>query len=246
LYISVILMIKGGIVEDGNTGYRITDLKESERPRERLAKKGAGSLGDAELLAILIRTGLPGENAVQIGNRLLQTFRGLRGLHRASYEDLKLQKGIGPAKAAQLKSAIELAYRISLEDSEKKPKINSPQDAADRVMFKMSALDKEELWVLILDTRNRVLKIEELYRGSINSSQVRVAEIFTEAVKLNAASIIVVHNHPTGDPNPSTEDITLTRSLVDAGRLLDIEVLDHLVIGDNNFVSMKERGLGFR
>jgi DNA repair protein RadC len=113
-------------------------------------------------------------------------------------------------------------------------------------MFKMSALDKEELWVLILDTRNRVLKIEELYRGSINSSQVRVAEIFTEAVKLNAASIIVVHNHPTGDPNPSTEDITLTRSLVDAGRLLDIEVLDHLVIGDNNFVSMKERGLGFR
>ncbi len=233
-------------MEDENAGYRITDLKESERPRERLAKKGAGSLGDAELLAILIRTGLPGENAVQIGNRLLRTFEGLRGLHRASYEDIKLQKGIGPAKAAQLKSAIELAYRISIEDSEKKPKINSPQDAADRVMFKMGALDKEELWVLILDTRNRLIKIEELYRGSINSSQVRVAEIFTEAVKLNAASIIVVHNHPTGDPNPSTEDITLTRSLVDAGRLLDIEVLDHLVIGDSDFVSMKERGLGFR
>jgi len=233
-------------VEDENTGYRITDLKESERPRERLANKGAGSLGEAELLAILIRTGLPGENAVQIGHRLLQTFGGLRGLHRASYEDIKLQKGIGPAKAAQLKSAIELADRISVEDSEKKPKINSPQDAANRVMFKMSALDKEELWVLILDTRNRVLKIEELYRGSINTSQVRVAEIFSEAVKLNAASIIVAHNHPTGDPNPSTEDVTLTRSLVDAGRLLDIELLDHLVIGDNEFVSMKERGLGFR
>lgn len=233
-------------MEDENTGYRITDLKESERPRERLANKGAGSLGEAELLAILIRTGLPGENAVQIGHRLLQTFGGLRGLHRASYEDIKLQKGIGPAKAAQLKSAIELADRISVEDSEKKPKINSPQDAANRVMFKMSALDKEELWVLILDTRNRVLKIEELYRGSINTSQVRVAEIFSEAVKLNAASIIVAHNHPTGDPNPSTEDVTLTRSLVDAGRLLDIELLDHLVIGDNEFVSMKERGLGFR
>jgi DNA repair protein RadC len=239
-------MTKGGVVEDENAGYRITDLKESERPRERLAKKGPGSLGEAELLAILIRTGLPGENAVQIGYRLLQTFGGLRGLHRASYEDIKLQKGIGPAKAAQLKSAIELADRMSSEDSQEKPKINSPQDAAERVMFKMGALDKEELWVMILDTRNRVLKIEELYRGSINSSQVRVAEIFSEAVKLNAASIIVIHNHPTGDPNPSTEDITLTRSLVDAGRLLDIDVLDHLVIGDNKFVSMKERGLGFR
>ena len=227
-------------------GYRISDLEESERPRERLAKKGAGSLKKAELLAIIIQTGVAGENAVQIGNRLLSTFKGLRGLHRASYEDIKQQRGIGPAKAAQLKAAIELADRINQEDPEKKPKIHSPQDAADMVMFKMNALDKEELWVLILDTRNRVIKTEELYRGSINSSQVRVAEIFNKAVKLNAASIIVVHNHPTGDPNPSTEDITLTRSLVDAGRLLDIEVLDHLVIGDNDFVSMKERGLGFR
>lgn len=231
---------------DAITGYRITDLEKSERPRERLAKQGAGSLGNAELLAILIRTGIPGENAVQIGNRLLNTYKGLGGLHKASYEEIKQQKGIGPAKAAQLKAAIELADRLKSEEREDIKKIHSPQDAADLVQYRMKVLEKEELWVLILDTRNRVLKIDELYRGSINSSQVRVAEIFNKAVKLNAASIIVVHNHPTGDPNPSTEDITLTRSLVDAGRLLDIEVLDHLVIGDHDFVSMKERGLGFR
>lgn len=233
-------------MEDENTAYRIADLEESERPRERLAKLGAESLGNAELLAILLRSGVPGENAVQIGNRLLRTYEGLRGFRRASYDDLKQINGIGPAKAAQLKAAIELANRLNTVDPGEKSKIHSPKDAADMVLFKMSALEKEELWVLILDTRNRVLNIDELYRGSINSSQVRVAEIFNKAIKLNAASIIVVHNHPTGDPNPSTEDITLTRSLVDAGRLLDIEVLDHLIIGESEFVSMKERGLGFR
>lgn len=227
--------------------YRITDLLESERPRERLAEKGAESLGDAELIAILLRTGIKGENAVQIGHRLLTTFGGkLSGLQKASYEELEQQKGIGKAKAAQLKAAIELGSRINNESSSKINVIHSPQDAANLVKNEMKVLAKEELWVLVLDTRNRLLKKDKLYRGSINSSQVRVAEIFNSAVKLNAASIIVIHNHPTGDPNPSTEDITLTRSIVDAGRLLDIELLDHIVIGGEKHVSLKEKGLGFR
>ena len=226
--------------------YRITDLQKSERPRERLANQGADSLSDAELLAILLRTGTRGENAVQIGIRLLNTFDGLQGLRRASFEEIRQQKGIGPAKAAQIKAAIELSSRLHSTGAKKKNTIHSPKDAADYVILEMSNLEKEELWVIILDTRNRVIKLEKLYRGSINSSQVRVAELFTEAIKLNAAGIIVVHNHPSGDPTPSTEDITLTRSIVDAGRILDIKVLDHLVIGGENHVSLKERGMGFR
>lgn len=237
----------GNIVNEEEFHYRITDLLESERPRERLAEKGAESLGDAELIAILLRTGIKGENAVQIGHRLLTTFGGkLSGLQKASYEELEQQKGIGKAKAAQLKAAIELGSRINNESSNKINVIHSPQDAANLVKNEMKVLAKEELWVLVLDTRNRLLKKDKLYRGSINSSQVRVAEIFNSAVKLNAASIIVIHNHPTGDPNPSTEDITLTRSIVDAGRLLDIELLDHIVIGGEKHVSLKEKGLGFR
>lgn len=226
--------------------YRITDLQKSERPRERLAKQGAESLSDAELLAILLRTGTQGENAVQIGTRLINTFDGLKGLRRAAYEEVCQQRGIGPAKAAQIKAAIELASRLNSLETEERQTIHSPQDAANYVTHEMSSLEKEELWVIILDTRNRVIKYEKLYRGSINSSQVRVAELFTNAIKLNAAGIIVVHNHPSGDPTPSTEDITLTRSIVDAGRILDIEVLDHIIIGGKEHVSLKERGLGFR
>jgi DNA repair protein RadC len=226
--------------------YRITDLQKSERPRERLAKQGAESLSDAELLAILLRTGTRGENAVQIGIRLLNTFDGLQGLRRASYEEVCQQKGIGPAKAAQIKAAIEMSSRLHSVVTQERSIIHSPQDAAEYVMVEMCNLEKEELWVIILDTRNRVIKLEKLYRGSINSSQVRVAELFTDAIRLNAAGLIVVHNHPSGDPTPSTEDITLTRSIVDAGRILDIEVLDHLIIGGENHVSLKERGMGFR
>jgi DNA repair protein RadC len=232
-------------VNNENMRYRITDLQKSERPRERLAKQGAESLSDAELLAILIRTGIQGENAVQIGSRLLNTFDGLHGLRRAGYEEVRQQKGIGPAKAAQIKAAMELASRLNSLDTGEKYTIHSPKDAADYVIPNMYNLEKEELWVVILDTRNRVIKLEKLYRGSVNSSQVRVAELFSDAIKLNAAAIIVVHNHPSGDPTPSTEDISLTRSIVDAGSILDIEVLDHLIIGGKDHVSLKERGLGF-
>lgn len=230
---------------DQTPTYRITDLAESERPRERLARLGSQSLSNAELLAILLRVGVPGENAVQVGQRLLQTFGGISGLHRASFEEVCAQHGLAEAKTAQIKAAIELGRRMTLESPEERPSVNSPADAAALVQYEMSALEQEELRVILLNTRNRVQKVETIYRGSLNTSQVRVGEIFKAAIRLNAAAIIVVHNHPSGDPTPSPDDIAITRAIIEAGKLLDVQVLDHLVIGQGRFISLKERGLGF-
>lgn len=232
-------------MEDGQAGYRILDMDEAERPRERLARLGAQALNTAELLAILLRVGVQGENAVQVGQRLLQRFGGLRGLQRAALAEVQAQRGVGEAKAATLQAAIELGRRLMLEAPEERPEIHSPADAAALVMYEMGALEQEHLRVMLLDTRNRVQEIVELYHGSLNSSMVRVGEIFKPAVRRNSASIVVVHNHPSGDPSPSPDDVSVTRAMVAAGKLLDIEVLDHLVIGQGRFVSMKERGLGF-
>ena len=225
--------------------YRITDLPETDRPRERLEQVGAQALSNPELLAILLRTGIPGENAVQVGQRLIKELNGLSGIHQATFEELCAQAGIGPAKAAQIKAAIELGRRLASEEPESRPAIHSPADAAALVKYEMSALEQEELWVILLDTRNRLIKIEKLYRGSLNSSMVRVGEVFKTAIRNNAASVLVLHNHPSGDPAPSPEDVSLTRAVVSAGKLLDIEVLDHLVVGGGKHVSLKERGLGF-
>ncbi|MCJ7701109.1 MAG: DNA repair protein RadC [Anaerolineales bacterium] len=230
---------------DSKQPYRITDLAVSERPRERLAQLGPQALSNAELIAILLRVGAAGENAVQVGQRLLQTFDGITGLHRASFDEVCAQHGIGPAKAAQIKAAIELGRRLTLETPDERPAINSPADAAALVHYEMMALEQEELRVMLLDTRNRVMSIVSVYRGSLNSSQVRVGELFKSAVRRNVAALIVIHNHPSGDPTPSPDDIALTRAVVEAGRLLDIEVLDHLVIGRGRWVSLKERKLGF-
>lgn len=226
------------------TTYRIQDMDESERPREKLAKHGPASLSNSELLAILLRVGVEGLNAVQMGDRLLQQFRGLKGLYQADYQELCNQFGLGPAKAAQLMAAMELGKRVGSQQMERDV-VHGPQDIHNLVGYKMSLLDQEELWVILLDTRNQVIAIEELYKGSVNSSQVRVAELFRGAIKANTPSIVMVHNHPSGDPTPSPEDIALTRSAIQAGKLLDIEVLDHLVIGATRFTSMKERNLGF-
>lgn len=225
--------------------YRITDWHEADRPRERLAALGAQALSNAELIAILLRVGVPGENAVQVGQRLLQTFGGIGGLHRAPFADLTHQHGIGEAKAAQLKAAIELGRRLTLESPEERPAINSPADAAALVMYEMSALEQEHLRVMLLDRRNRLMDIVDLYRGSVSSAQVRVAEVFRDAIRRGASAILLVHNHPSGDPTPSPDDVTLTRAIAQAGKMLDIELLDHLVIGQGRWVSLKERGLGF-
>ena len=233
------------MVKDERVSYRIQDLDANERPRERIARYGPQALSNPELLAILLRVGMEGENVIQLSQRLLGDFGGLRGLHEATFDDICRKKGIGPAKAAQLLAAIELGRRIGLETVDEKAAIHSPADAAALVEYEMSAFPQEHLYVIVLDTRNRLITIDRLYQGSLNSSTVRVGELFRSAIQKNGAAIIVVHNHPSGDPAPSPEDINLTRSVVQAGKLLDIEVLDHLVIGKGRHISLKERGLGF-
>ncbi len=225
--------------------YRITDLDQSERPRERLAQLGAQSLKTAELLAILLRVGIQGENAVQVGERLLKEMGGLTGIHRVTFDEFCQQRGLGPAKAAQIKAAIELGRRLACEIPEEKLAIHGPDEAASFVKYEMGALEQEVLKVMLLDTRNHVLQIEDVYHGSLNMSMVRVGEIFKAAIRRNAASIIVFHNHPSGDPTPSPEDVALTRAIVQAGKLLDIDVLDHIVIAVGRWISLKQRGLGF-
>ncbi|NPV57699.1 MAG: DNA repair protein RadC [Anaerolineae bacterium] len=231
--------------EESHSGYRISDMEVSERPRERLARLGPEILSNAELLAILLRVGVAGENVIQVAQRLLIQFGGLPGLHKASFTDLCDARGMGEAKAAQLKAAIELGKRLSSTQPDDRARIHSPKEAADLVLYEMSAFDQEHLWVLVLDTRNQVLYTDRLYKGSVNTSLVRVGELFRSAVQRNAAAIILVHNHPSGDPTPSPEDMALTRAAIQAGKTLDIEVLDHLVIGFNRYVSMKEKNLAF-
>ena len=225
--------------------YRIMDLYEADRPRERLAALGPQALSNAELIAILLRVGVTGENAVQVGQRLLNKFGGLRGLHRVPFKELMDQYGLGEAKASQIKAAIELGRRLTLESPEERPAINSPADAAALVQYEMSALEQEHLRVILLDRRNKVMETVEVYKGSVSSSQIRVGEVFKEAIRKNASALIVIHNHPSGDPTPSPDDVAVTRAIVQAGKLLDVEVLDHLVIGQGRWVSLKERGLGF-
>jgi DNA repair protein RadC len=232
-------------MREATAAYRITDLDETERPRERLAKHGPQALSAAELLAILLRTGVPGENAVQVGQRLMQDLGGLAGIYRVEFPELCNQYGLGIAKASQIKAALELGRRMLAESPEERPAISSPADAANLVLYDMSALEQEELRLILLDQRNRVMEIYKLYKGSTNQSQVRISELFKVAIRRNAINLIVVHNHPSGDPSPSPDDIALTRAIVQAGKLLDIEVLDHIVIGRGRWVSLKERGLGF-
>ena len=225
---------------------RITDLPSDDRPRERLVADGPQALNNAELLAILLRVGVEGENAVRLAERMLRELGGLAGLHRATVTDLCAIHGIGEAKAAQLAAAIELGRRIAVANPEERPIVRSPADAANLLMYELSGLAQEHLYVIPLDTRNRLIgKPIEVYHGSLNTALIRLGEVFREALKVNAAGIIVVHNHPSGDPSPSPEDVAVTRALAEAGKLLDIELLDHLVIGQQRFVSLKERGLGF-
>jgi DNA repair protein RadC len=228
-------------------GYRLTikELPTSERPRERLLGYGPGALSTAELLAIILRTGSRDENVIQLALRLLTKFGGLAGLARANTTDLGKTKGLGPAKIAQVKAALEIGRRLLVESPDERPQIRSPADAANLVMGEMSLLEQEELRVMLLDTKNCVLSTEKVYKGSLNTSLIRVGELFKEAIRANCAGLIVLHNHPSGDPTPSPEDVAVTKQIVEAGKLLDVEVLDHLIIGWQRFVSLKERGLGF-
>ena len=223
----------------------IPDFPEDERPRERLKHYGAAALSNAELLAILLRVGVQGENVITLSTRLLREFGGLPGLAKASFGELTNVKGLSTAKVAQLKAAIELGRRLLISSPDSRPQITSPSDAANLLMLEMGGLEQENFRAILLDTKNRVLSSPTIYVGNVNSSIIRVSEVFRDAIRQNATSMIVAHNHPSGDPTPSPEDVNVTRSLVEAGQLLGIEVLDHLVIGHQRYVSLKERGLGF-
>ena len=223
----------------------IKELPTSERPRERLLEYGVGALSTAELLAIILRTGTRDENVILLSHRILARFGNLAGMVQASTAEMISEHGLGPAKVAQLKAALELGRRMLVESPEERPQIRSPADAANLVMTEMGLLEQEQLRVILLDTKNRVLATPTIYVGSLNTSLIRVGELFREAIRTNCASLIVLHNHPSGDPTPSPEDVAVTRQIVEAGKLLDVDVLDHLVIGRQRFVSLKERGLGF-
>ncbi len=223
----------------------IKELPEDERPRERLEHYGAAALSTTELLAIILRVGTKDENVIRLSQRLLTSYGGLAGLAHAPFSELTEFKGLGPAKATQLKAAFELGRRLLVAAPAERPTVKSPADAANLVLLEMAGLEQEHLRTIILDTKNHVLKIHTVYIGSLNTAVMRVGELFREAIRLNSAALIIVHNHPSGDPTPSAEDVQVTRQVVEAGKLLSIDVLDHLVIGQARWVSLKERGLGF-
>lgn len=223
----------------------IRDLPPSERPRERLRERGAAALSSAELLAIILRTGTPSENVLALAGRALARFGGLTGLARASFGELCSERGMGEAKTAQVKAALELGRRLLSTQPQERATVQSPQDAANLVMADMGLLDQEHLRVLLLNTKNQVLAMPEVYKGNVNSTLVRAGELFREAVREGCPALIVVHNHPSGDPTPSRDDVEMTRQMVEAGQLLGIDVLDHIVIGRQSYVSLRERGLGF-
>jgi DNA repair protein RadC len=229
------------------TEYRLTvrEWPASEQPREKLVQFGPNALSNAELIAILLRVGSVGEDVVSLSQRLLVQYGGLAGLHRAIFATLATEHGMGQAKTAALKAALELGRRLLLDPGQERMRISSPDDVAQLLMMEMHNLEQECLRTVLLNTKNMVLAAPTIYQGSVNSTSFRVGELFREAVRHNATALILVHNHPSGDPTPSPEDVQVTRTLVEAGKMMDIEVLDHLVIGHGKYVSLKERRLGF-
>lgn len=220
---------------------KLKTLPLREQPVARVAANPA-ACGLLELLAAVVG----GPQQIEIAEALLERFNGdVRRLYQAHVVELAAVHGVGQQTAARLKAALALGNRLQAP-AEERVVINCPADAAELLLYEMSLLQQEVLKVLLLDTRNRVLEIVPIYHGSVNSAQVRVAELFKPAVQRNAPSLILAHNHPSGDPTPSPDDTTLTRAVVQAGKLLDITCLDHLVIGGQRFVSLKERGLGFQ
>ena len=218
----------------------IRELPINQRPITRLLNMGTQALADTELLAILIQA-----DTLDTAAQLLHAFGGWHGLARATPAELQRHLGVGPARTAQIKVALEIARRHLLTPAAPGFQIRAPTDAAELLMLEMSHLDQEHFRTILLTTKNRVQQIVTVYIGTLDTAQVRVCEVFKAAVRHNSASIILAHNHPSGAPEASPEDLRITRDLVAAGQLLGIEVLDHLIIGQGRFVSMRERGQGF-
>jgi DNA repair protein RadC len=226
-------------------GRAIREVPVSERPRERLALRGLGGLTAAELIALVWGSGVRGRSAVDLASDMLVRHDGLTGLARATELELATMPGIGPARSGQLVAAFELGRRVLADWPAARWTIRGPADVAERLILQMGRLEREELRVVILDTKNHVHRVATVYQGNVSASLVRVGELFRDAVRLNAAGVILVHNHPSGDPTPSPDDLHLTAEALAAGRLLDIALLDHLVIGHDAYVSLRDRGVLF-
>ncbi|NEU29773.1 JAB domain-containing protein [bacterium LRH843] len=220
----------------------LREVPVRERPRERLIHEGPQALSNREIIAIILRTGTKQQSVLQLSERLLSKFDGLTLLKDASIEELCKIKGIGEAKAVEIAAAIELGKRIHSLRTGERYVIRSPEDASNYVMEDMRFLQQEHFVALYLNTKNEVIHRQTLFIGSLNASIVHPREVFKEAFRRSAASIICLHNHPSGNPEPSREDIDVTKRLYEAGRIIGIEVLDHIIIGDRKFVSLKEKG----
>ncbi|MBP8123739.1 MAG: DNA repair protein RadC [Caldilineaceae bacterium] len=220
----------------------LRELPQADHPATRLTYLGPGSLSLVELLTILIG----GPDALDSAGRLLARTEGLNHLTHMTIPELTNMDGIGPSTAARLQAACELGRRMMVSMPQERPQLRTPGDVANLLMLEMGLLEQEQLRVILLDTKNFIQEVVLVYQGSLNMAMVRIGEIFRDAVRRNRASIVLVHNHPSGDPTPSPEDVRMTEMAIEAGKLLDIEVLDHIIIGRNRFVSLKERGLGFR
>ena len=223
----------------------VRELPATERPRERLAARGAAGLSAAELIGLLWATGSRQASAASMAEEALVRCDGLAGLAAASPQELERVPGVGPARAAQLTAAFELGRRAVFDWPAGRWSIRGPGDVAERLVAVLGHLEREELRVVLLDTRNGVLAMPTIYVGNVSVALVRIAELFRDAVRLHAARLILVHNHPSGDPTPSPDDLHMTAEAIAAGRLLDIAVLDHLVIGHGSFTSLRDRGLAF-
>ena len=227
-----------------NNSIKVIDIPEEERPIEKLLMNGPETLSNAELLAIILRTGTRGENIISLSTRILSEFNGLDGLLEAGLNEITSIKGIKNIKASQIMAIGELVRRINMLNLVKERKsIVSPSDIAEVVMKEMVFLKQEVLKLIMLDTKNNIVGIKDVFKGSLNTSIVHPREIFKEALKKSSSSIIICHNHPSGDPTPSKEDINITIRLKECGKIMGIDLLDHLIIGNNKYISLKEKGI---
>ncbi len=229
--------------EQDKKSFTIHDLPVAERPRERLQKYGAESLSAQEIITVLLGRGISGESVMLTAQRLLQKFEGPGGIAAASVEELSQVKGIGLAKACQLKAAFELARRVESGENAERPLIKTPEDVARLATSRLKEKKKEYFLAIMLDTKSRLIKLADISIGSLDSSLVHPREAFREVISSCAASVIFVHNHPSGDATPSDDDIKLTRRLAQAGKIIGIEVLDHVIIGGDRFLSLKREGI---